>query len=303
MLSKLNLHLHTTCSDGKDEPKIIALKAFKCGLKTIAITDHDTIEGYYPAKIMGNEYSLEVISGVELSLEAGEKATCHLLGYLFDPDNSALKKALEKISASRERRNREILKKLEKDGFSLDYEELAQKSGKKKNLGRLHIAAAMVSVGFVKNYHEAFAKYLAKGRRAYLPRYRLEIGEGIEVIHSAGGVACLAHPGEGYPSKTEYERILFKLIDSGLDGIEVYYPSHTHEQIHEFSRQARDYGLVMTAGTDYHGISGRDLLKFDYDIDYNILEKLKEKGGVYARSRPAENSGSYKNIEDNRMDR
>ncbi len=303
MLSKLNLHIHTTCSDGKDEPEKIALKASKCGLKTIAITDHDTIKGFDPAKKKGDEYSLEVISGVELSLEAGEKATCHLLGYLFDPDNIAMKKALEKISASRETRNREILKKLENEGFFLDYDQLAQKSGKKENLGRLHIAAAMISGGFVKSYHEAFTKFLAKGRKAYLPRYRLGIGEGIEVIHSAGGVACLAHPGEGYPSKTDYERILFRLIDNGLDGIEVYYPSHTHEQINEFSRQARDYGLVMTAGTDYHGISGRDLLKFDYDIDYNILEKLKEKGGVYARSWSAENSGSYKNIEDFRMDR
>lgn len=302
MLPQINLHVHTNYSDGLTSPEKTVSECCKSGLKIIAITDHDTVEGVSYAKKKGEELGVEVISGVELSLEVGDKATCHLLGYLFNQDDLFLRKKLKKISLSREDRNREILSKLREAGLDMDYSEIVRAAGKTVNIGRLHIAEAMLARGFVKNHHEAFVKYIAKGRKAYAPRYRPGIKEGIEMIHGSGGVAVLAHPGEGYTSRGVYQEIFNSLVDNGLDGIEVYYPSHTHIQIFEYSRQAKDYGLIMTAGTDYHGIPGRDMLKFNYDIDYNIIEKLKERGGIYAHTGVEKNARDDENFKDSGMD-
>ncbi|MBN1149781.1 PHP domain-containing protein [candidate division WOR-3 bacterium] len=279
-----NLHIHTDCSDGAYSPEETVVKAHKIGLKTISITDHDSVAGVLPAQNKAKEVGVEVLSGLELSLEVGDLATCHLLGYLIDVNNNVLISALKMISDSRKDRNIKILRKLEDSGFYLDYAELKGYAGKEENIGRLHIASALAGKGFVKNHHEAFSKFLAKGKKAYFERYRLSIEQGINLIHDAGGIAVLAHPGEGYPSRNIYDKIFFELVDKGLDGVEVFYPSHTHEQRFFFARQAKEFGLIMTAGTDYHGIPGRDMLKLTFEVDYNVLDELKKRGGLYAHA-------------------
>jgi 3',5'-nucleoside bisphosphate phosphatase len=284
-LINVNLHIHTNASDGLFPPSKVVELAKQNNLKAIAITDHDTIRGLPSAVDAGKKYDVEVIRGVELSLEVGDKATCHLLGYFIPDSQGLLEDTLIKISKSREMRNRSIVDKLIEQGIKLDYEQIKHKySPENSNMGRMHIAQALVDNKYVKTYQQAFDKYLKKGKCCYQERFRLTPEKAVELIHQSGGLAVLAHPGEGYPGEKKLKEIFYLLLNAGLDGIEVYYPRHTYIQTLKYSKMADEYNLLKTGGTDFHGFTGRDQWNLTPPLDYQVVERMKKRRKHYDSS-------------------
>lgn len=284
-MNSVNLHVHTNASDGLFPPDEVVKKAKQHNLKAIAVTDHDTVQGLTSAEKAGKEFNLEVIRGVELSLEVGDKATCHLLGYFIPDNQGVLVDTLIKISKSRELRNQAIIDKLKENGIEMDYNQLKEKySPGNSNMGRMHIAQALVDKGFVKTYQQAFDKYLKKGKCCYQERFRLTPENAVELIHQSGGLAVLAHPGEGYPSEKKMKEIFSLLLKAGLDGIEVYYPRHTYIQTLNYSKMAEDHHLLKTGGTDFHGFKGRDQWNLSPPLGYEVVERMKKRRKKYDSS-------------------
>ena len=247
----IDLHIHSTTSDGTMNPSELVLYAHKKGLKAIAITDHDTIEGIEQALAAGGRVGMEVIPGIELSVKYGIH-NVHLLGYLFDYRHKELHVALEQLQAGRMERNKKILAKLGRLGCPLHLHELEESAGSGQT-GRPHIARLMVEKGYVQSMDEAFVKYLGQEGLAYTSRFIYQVEEAIDLIQQAGGIAVLAHPLQLDKSVDDLDHAVRQLCTMGLDGIEVYYPSHSRSFRKRLIALAEKYGLLMTGGSDYHG--------------------------------------------------
>ena len=247
----IDLHIHSTCSDGTLRPEQLVRMAKARGLTAIAITDHDTVEGVAEAMAAGREYDIEVIAGLELSTVHGERPI-HLLGYLFDPDSPELARALTTLQHARRQRNTLILEKLCGLGLPVSEEEVARKSPTGQT-GRPHIAQVLVEKGWVRNLDDAFDRYLKKGAPAYAPRHQLEVVDAISLIAGAGGLPVLAHPATIDTSLDSLPALLEELAARGLAGVEVYYPVHSARQRKRLLTMAAAYNLVVTGGSDYHG--------------------------------------------------
>ena len=224
-MMSIDLHIHSTISDGTMHPAELVQYAHKKGLSAIAITDHDTIEGVEPALAAGSRIGLEVIPGIELSVTY-HSHNVHLLGYLFDCRHQELRRALEQLQAGRIQRNKKILGKLDQLGFVLHLDELEKSAGSGQT-GRPHIARLMVEKGYVQSMDEAFTKYLGQEGLAYTSRFIYQVKEAIDLIQQAGGIAVLAHPLQLDRSVDDLGDAVRQLAEMGLDGIEVYYPNHS----------------------------------------------------------------------------
>ena len=225
----IDLHIHSTASDGSLSPAQIVQAARKIPLKAISITDHDTLEGTIEALNCPESGSLEVISGIEMSVRF-PSGGMHILGYLVQVDNLLLKRTLSIVQKARAQRNLKIVKKLQELGVDIEYDDVLEIAGKGQ-VGRPHFAQALVRKGSAENIVAAFDRFLKKGRPAYVSRYRLEPAEAIEVIEKAGGIAVLAHPFSlGTRDDEELEAVLVDLKTAGLKGLEVYYPDHDAKQ-------------------------------------------------------------------------
>lgn len=250
-IMSIDLHIHSTTSDGTMSPVELVHYAHKKGLSAIAITDHDTIEGVDQALAAGRRIGLEVVPGIELSVKYSIH-NVHLLGYLFDYEHKELHIALNQLQIGRVERNKEIIFKLNQLGLTLHLDELEKSAGSGQT-GRPHIARLMVEKGFVQSMDEAFEKYLGQGGLAYTSRFIYEAKEAIGLIKQAGGIAVLAHPLQLDKSVDNLDIALHHLRDIGLDGIEVYYPNHTRPFRKRLIALAEKYSLLMTGGSDYHG--------------------------------------------------
>lgn len=272
------LHVHTTCSDGMLSPVELVEKAATHGVQILAITDHDTTDAYTQAAATAAERGIELLSGVEVScIERGRDV--HLLGYCVDVQNAALQDLLRQIRASRIIRAEKIVEKLHQLGMSISVEDIAAKT-KDNNIGRPHIAAVLVEQGYAQSYDEVFALYLYNGGPAYVAIDEHPVAEAMGIIHNAGGVAIVAHP-----SKTVRMREIIRFIDEGLDGIEVYHPSHTRQATNYLRNFARRYGIMATGGSDYHGSRPYDEFNFaHFSIDPAVIKKIK--AGHVPRSVP-----------------
>jgi predicted metal-dependent phosphoesterase TrpH len=253
----IDLHIHSTASDGSFTPAEIIDHAQKLNLAAIAITDHDSIDGSREALRIGIPPSLNFLTGVEISAAHPPffpgSGSFHILGYDIHLDNRDLNQALSKLQAARKNRNPSILKRLNKLGFQISLDEVNQEVGEGQ-LGRPHIAYAMVKKGFVTSIDEAFDKYLGTRGPAYVDKYRIECEQAIQIIRAAGGVPVLAHPALlDIENDQKLDALLQNLVKIGLAGIEVYYPGHSPQQIRQYTELARKYGLLMTGGTDFHG--------------------------------------------------
>ena len=244
----LDLHSHTTYSDGTSTPKELIAEATRKGCEFISITDHDNYD-HIPHIGMVPE-GMTYIPGVEISAEF--KKTLHILGYGFDPDHAELRSTLTSLQEARRTRNETMLKNMADKGFHISMDELIKES-KGGVVGRPHFANLMLAKGYVSAYQEAFDKYLAKGQVFYMDKKRLEPKEAIRLILDAGGIPVMAHPYQTKLKGEELEALVAELSSYGLKGIEAYYSKHSKEQQKEYLHYAKKYNLLPTAGSDFHG--------------------------------------------------
>lgn len=250
-MMEIDLHVHTTASDGTLTPSQTVQLAKRRQLKAIAITDHDTVDGVKEALEEGKRLSIEVIPGVEISANA-KTGSLHLLGYFVETERGILKEKLERLKQARSERNPRIADRLNDLGVHITYEEVVRASGGGQ-VGRPHFAQVLVNRGYVRSISEAFDRYLAQGAPAYVGKFRFEVKEAMDIVLEAGGVPVLAHPFTMNCAPDELETRVTELVQDGLKGIEVFYPDHTGEQTVQYQRLADKLGLVKTGGSDFHG--------------------------------------------------
>ena len=265
-----DMHTHTRCSDGKLSPSQLIRKAREHGLQALAITDHDTVEGLAEGQCAGERYGIEVINGVEISTALG-KREIHLLGYFFDPASERLLKALEKLREGRVSRGRKIVERLNDLGIPLSFEAVEEKA-QGAVVARPHVAEALLEAGQVASYQEAFRKYIKDGGPACVRKPLIPVGEALDLLHEAGGIGVMAHPGQW-----TNDALVRELTKSGLDGIEVYHPSHRPWLIGYYRRLARGGNLIETGGSDYHGHPSRGEASFGkYGLSRNQLMRVRQ---------------------------
>lgn len=267
------------------------------GLTALALTDHDTVAGLAMFHDHGKKRGIETISGVEVSADF-EKGQMHILGLFVDSQHQEFRAFLKQLADGRKVRNPQIVHKLNELGMKINMREVEQEAGMQdngpgggaidKSVGRPHIAAVLIRKGYVANKQEAFDKYLAKGKPAYVPRFVATPAESIRQIHNADGLAILAHPFYlKAESEQELENIVGDLKRKGLDGIEVQYSTHTPDQRALAQSLAEKFSLLQSGGSDYHGEDGRGGVRVDLGtginntltVPYELLEKMKEKKG------------------------
>ncbi|MDH4083562.1 MAG: PHP domain-containing protein [Nitrospira sp.] len=277
-MSRLDLHLHTTHSDGSCTPTEVVGLAHRVGVTAMAITDHDITTGLVEAMTAGEACGIEVIPGVEISSSFGNSEV-HILGYFLDWEDIDLNKRLKTLRDSRHRRNPKIVEQLQNLGIDLTYEEVRALAGS-DSVGRPHIARALMDKGIVSSAKEAFDRFLADGKPAYVPRDLPAPVEAIHWIKAAGGLAVLAHPTWVRCADRSLAELVRQLKADGLDGVEVYYSTHAARQTREYLSLAQQLGLLVTGGSDFHGLTKPDIEvgigKGSLHIPTSLLPKMKD---------------------------
>lgn len=244
-----DLHVHSTVSDGLLSPEEVVEAAFQSDLKGFSLTDHDTLGGIKLARdyLAERKWPLVFVPGIELNTDFQESET-HILGYFIHYEDEKLGKRLRQIWSARYERAMKMVERLRIMGLNISFEQV-QRIARGDLIGRPHIAKALLEKGYVFSIKEAFQKYIGRGKPAYVPRYKFTPEEAIALIKDAGGVSVLAHPG-----LVREQDAIPQIIEMGIEGIEVYYPEHSEEQIAEYIALARRKGLLITGGSDFHGI-------------------------------------------------
>jgi len=272
MISKIDLHLHSTASDGQYTPAELVRMALERGLVVISITDHESTEGLEPALKTAKGTSLEIIPGVEISTDL-PKREAHLLGYYIDYHHPHLQQELRLLRRSRRERAKGMIAKLAGLGMPLEWEEIIRLAGN-GSIGRPHIAQAMVKRGYVASTDEAFVNYIGRNGPAYVERYRLTPEEATHLIKEAGGLPVLAHPANVLD-------LLPRLVKEGLVGLECYYTGYSAEQMQDLAALAQKYGLIPTGGSDFHGQSVFPAAELGgVWVPLESVERLRELAGT-----------------------
>ncbi len=249
-MAKVDLHLHSTASDGRLSPVDIVRQAAEQGLSIIAITDHDTVDGIAPALAAAKAFpGLTVIPGVEINTDVPQ-GEGHVLGYFIDYTNRELQAALQRLRHSRQERAQGMIAKLRNLGIHIDWERVQEIAGT-GSMGRPHIAQAMLEKGYVTSFKAAFINYISRGGPAYVEREKMAPVEAVELVLKANGLPVLAHP---LTINSNVEMMIVELKSAGLIGIEAYYNGYTDGEISNLVDLADRYGLVATGGSDYHGL-------------------------------------------------
>ena len=249
--NRVDLHAHSSASDGTYSPTELVQLAKDLGLRAIAITDHDTVAGVAEALAAGEKLGVEVLPGIEISADY-ENTGAHILGYLVDPASPALQEVIDWFIAERETRNQAIVDKLAADGFPISIPELKEKFPHTM-LGRPHIGQLLVEKGVIGSVTEAMDRWLWDGQPYYVPRQHLPAAEAIRLIKKAGGVAVIAHPLEYGYDKEGVERLIQTGYELGAVGVECHYSGYTAEEEAMLESFAKDRGMVITGGSDFHG--------------------------------------------------
>ena len=257
MADRLDLHLHTTHSDGSLPPAEVLALAHKAGVTALAITDHDITTGLPEALEAGARLGIEIIPGVEISSRFGDNEL-HILGYFLDWQDPAFNQHLARLRASRHARNPRIIERLRALGQDITYEEVRELAGT-ESVGRPHIARVMMDKGYVKSAKEAFDRFLAQGKPAYVARELPEPVEAIAWIRAAKGIPVLAHPLWAKQDGQELFKLCETLKAEGLGGMEVHYSTHNPKQTAELLDIAKRLDLLVTGGSDFHGITKPDI--------------------------------------------
>jgi len=277
---EIDLHIHTTASDGTMSPTAVVRYAKEKGLRAIAITDHDTVEGIAEGLREGGKLGLEVIPGVELSVDF-PKGTMHLLGYYIDHTCAELLDKLTIVQGARAERNLKMIEKLRGLGIEIELSEVKE-APEHGQIGRPHFAYALVQKGHAQNIQDAFERYLRKGGPAYAEKFKFSPEKAMSVVHKAGGITVLAHPFTlNQPQQKDLEDVIVELKAQGLDGIETYYPEHSEGQTKLYRSLAQKHGLVLTGGSDFHGFN-KDEVDIgegygDMALSHNLLDELQAR--------------------------
>jgi len=273
-VKRIDLHLHTTASDGASTPREVVDSARALGLAAISITDHDSVEALPAAFARSREVGLEMIPGIELSVEV-DGSEVHLLGYLFDHRDPGLLQRLEDLRQSRRQRAELMLERLRSLGVDLDMPTIFP-DGLPDSVGRLHIARALFQHGFVGSTQEAFARYIGNHGPAYVPKLTFSLEDALGTIRRLGGIPVLAHPGQ-----LNRDELIPRMVELGLGGLETYYTTHTQFQVNHYTELARYYGLAITGGSDCHGTNKGRVVLGTVPVPYSVLENLyRLKGGA-----------------------
>ena len=274
----IDLHIHTTASDGTDLPSEAVAKARSLGLEAIALTDHDTAAGVAEAAAAGEGLGVEVVPGIEVSSDYRDN-NIHILGYFIDPEAPALRAVLEWIRTERIARNEYVVDRLADDGFDISVEEL-HSLYPEAVLGRPHMAELLMKKGYVSSVQEGFDKYLGEGGKYYMPKRRISMARAVETVLASGGLAVLAHPLQYRYPLHEVEEMILYAQSLGVTALECYYSEHSPGDERWLLAQADRLGLGVSGGSDYHGTrksrismgSGMDNLA----VPYRVLEDLKK---------------------------
>lgn len=270
MARYIDLHMHSTFSDGTSTPAQLLGMVKDSRLAAFAITDHDTLLGYENIVTQLSDSDPELIPGVELSV-THENSDMHILAYLVDPDHPGLKAALDGFQQHRRERGKVMVDKLNALGVSISYADV-EKQADGAVVGRPHVARAMYDRKSTGYYEEAFDRYIGYDGPAYVPKSNFTPAQAIELIHAAGGLAVLAHP-----AIDNKEKYLDMLVELGLDGIEVYHSFHSRPHIDRYKHLAQRYRLLATGGSDFHGADGRYDMIGNQKVPYEYLERMKAK--------------------------
>lgn len=275
----VDLHVHSSASDGTDAPERVVAEAAALGLTALALTDHDTLSGVSAARAAAARFPIELIPGVELSVDH-DGVKIHMLAYFLEPRSGPLQDRLEDLRTGRATRNTRIVERLNELGYPITMDDVVRQAAGDA-IGRPHIADALVATGAIQDRSSAFVDLLGDGGSAYVERERLTAVDAIELTSQSGGVTSIAHPltirADASTLRTTFE----DLRDVGLAGIEVHYPEHPPPIKAQLMAVASDLGLVATGGSDYHG-SGKPGLRIgsgrgDLVVPDSVLEELHQR--------------------------
>lgn len=280
-MDRIDLHTHSTASDGALAPGELVAEAARSGVGVLAITDHDTTGAIAEARVAGLDLGVQIVPGIELGCETDRDQT-DVLGYHFDPVDAGLQALLSDIRAARQSRADEMVSKLRDLGAPVSHDQVAQLSGG-GSIGRPHVARALVESGFVPDMPSAFRDYIGRGGPAYAERYRLTPEGACAAVRAAGGVPVLAHPvppGDPWSDPKGLRTFLPPLVEAGLGGLECYYPGYGGRVVRWLETLAWHFDLVPTGGSDYHGPwrEGRGI--GCVDIPSDVPERLLAAAGV-----------------------
>jgi predicted metal-dependent phosphoesterase TrpH len=265
----IDLHLHSNASDGTYPPAEVYRRAGGAGLSAFALTDHDSLEGYDEIVGQVDTDLIELVPAIELSgYWKGEDL--HILAYLVDPESPELREKLAQFKTNREKRAEAMVEKINGMGVPLEMESVRRAAGR-STIGRPHVAEALIRAGVIKNFDEAFQRFIGARCPAYEPKRYISVPDAIDVIHQAGGLAVFAHPG-----LLNRDDLLIDLLEMGLDGIEAFHSQHDAYRTNHYIQTAQKYGLVYTGGSDCHGDrKGRPLIG-KIKVPYQCLTMLKK---------------------------
>lgn len=281
----VDLHCHSTASDGTLSPAEVVQLAGTSGLSALALTDHDTIGGVAEAAAEAKKLGLDFLTGIEISAEYPSPGTLHMLGYGVDVESAVLKDLTKQLLEGRDNRNPRMVARLNELGIRVTMAEWEAECGGSV-LGRPHLAAILVRKGYVKSIKEAFDQYLGSTGTAYVDKERLSPGHAIQLIRQSGGIAVLAHPIQlRTTNDAELDRVVKDLVDLGLEGIEVIHSDHDAAWVEKVAGLAKKFGLLKTGGSDFHGrtkeaislgmANGRRVPREWFEV---LVEKIKRRG-------------------------
>jgi predicted metal-dependent phosphoesterase TrpH len=272
---KIDLHTHSTYSDGTDKPSELINKALAAGITIIGLTDHDSISGWQEA-INSLRPGISLVPGAEISCQTTDGISVHILGLLFDPSNSELMNALEKTRENRHGRMEKIIARINEAGIDITMNDVLEQLSDGATLGRPHLADALVKKGVVGSRDEAFTQMLHNNSKYYVSHYSPTPEAAIALIKAAGGVSVIAHPMASHRGRTISLETFGSLIDSGLDGIEVDHRDHSPDEKQQLIALANGSNLVMTGASDYHG-NGKLNSLGEYTTNPEQWEKLEAR--------------------------
>jgi len=246
----IDMHVHTTASDGQYTPTQIIEMAAQLGLGGVAVTDHDTTAGIIEAQKAAAKHGIRFLPGIEISTVAGEK-DIHVLGYFTNNDDKQWQQRLGQLGATRESRNIQLIERLNELGIHITMDEVKAVSGEQGSIGRPHVAEVLIEKGIVETKQQAFDEYLGERGKAFVQPLRIHPTEAYQWIRDAGGICVLAHPGI-----YDDDALVEQLLAAKPDGVEVKHSDHTPEQVERYKELAARFGLIATAGSDFHGTDG-----------------------------------------------